>query len=84
MKAYGRLMKIDEALALLPWLEEVVGETADVFFMRLGRHSSIVLYAFTFLNSLCMYVYLANFLLPCKCMYVCIVRYCMYAPRQSG
>eukprot|EP01036_Dinobryon_divergens_P033065 gene33065-42776_t len=26
-------MKIDEALALLPWLEEVVGETADVFFM---------------------------------------------------
>ena len=56
MKAYGRLMKIDEALALLPWLEEVVGETADVFFMRLGRHSLIVLYAFTFLNSYFVYV----------------------------
>lgn len=32
-KAYGRLFRIEEALALLPWLEDSVQEPADVYFM---------------------------------------------------
>ena len=40
-KAYGRLMRVDAALALLPWLEEQVGEAADVYFMRFGKHMNV-------------------------------------------
>mmetsp|Transcript_31628 Transcript_31628/g.45553 ORF Transcript_31628/g.45553 Transcript_31628/m.45553 type:complete len:1038 (+) Transcript_31628:41-3154(+) len=32
-KAYGRLFRVDEALALLPWLEDRVQEPADVYLM---------------------------------------------------
>jgi hypothetical protein len=42
IKAYGRQMQIDKALAILPWFEKHIGGKADVFFMRYCMHLFII------------------------------------------